>query len=165
MRKFYKTILTFAVLSEDESVSTGSLDDLATVAEACDTGDYVGMMLKEEAVELTPAEAAKALVEFGSEPGFFQLDDQGRDLDDDEDEDEDDEDGEEDTRTWRVWDGKRKEFVFISRNEDDARDEYDSLCDEADGSHYVDLSRGDGETIETNSVNEDLDGARPDRKV
>jgi len=74
MKKFYKTILTFAVLSEDKPVSTGSLSDIAAVVEACDTGDCVGMMLKEEAIELTAAEAAEALTAFGSEPGFFRLD-------------------------------------------------------------------------------------------
>jgi len=159
MRKFFKTILTFAVLSEEESVSTGSLNDIMNVVQECDEGAYVGTMLKEEAVELAPKEAAEALVEFGSEPGFFQLDGSGRDLDE---EDEEDEEDDEDTRTWRVWDGKTKEFVFISRDEDSARDEYEAICEDVNLEYYVDLSRGgDGATVETNGVDEDLCN-RPD---
>ena len=70
-RKFYKTILTFAVLSEDKPISTCSLDEFKEVIEDCDLGSCVGRMLKEEAISLTAEQMRQALLSFGSEPGFF----------------------------------------------------------------------------------------------
>lgn len=75
---FYKTTFTYTVLSD--SPLEGDMS-LASIAEACDTGDCVGKFDGDWNVEtLTGQQAADALYEAGSEPGFFQLDDDGNPL-------------------------------------------------------------------------------------
>lgn len=75
-RKFYKTTVTFEVLSEEPINCT----DLETLNEQTQGGDWVGHFGETVEVELTAKEAADALYEFGSEPGFFKLDDDGNDI-------------------------------------------------------------------------------------
>lgn len=76
-RKFYKTTFRIEVLSE------GELPDFATlgrIEEAFTTGDCSGVWTEELTQPLTPREAAQALLDQGSDPGFFQLDDDGNDV-------------------------------------------------------------------------------------
>lgn len=75
-RKFYKTILTIEILSENEPW-VRSIEDLSKdVIE----GDYSGVISKEYSCELTPQEMATALQGQGSSSGFFMLDEDGNDL-------------------------------------------------------------------------------------
>jgi hypothetical protein len=85
--KYYRTKFTFFVLSEGSPVNDM---DLADLARECDQGDCVGSTLHAEVEEITGREAAAALYEVGSEPGFFNLDDNGEPVDDDDDDDDDD---------------------------------------------------------------------------
>lgn len=75
-RKYFLTTYTIKVLSEDRHVEDFSP---AEVAEVIDTGDCVGVT--ETSSELIDGKrAAELLTEFGSEPGFFRLDDEGNEL-------------------------------------------------------------------------------------
>jgi hypothetical protein len=74
-RKFYRTTFIYEVLSEDEPVD--NCLDLGTLREVTHYGDCVGRFGETRVNELTGKEAADALYEFGSEPGFFLLDDEG----------------------------------------------------------------------------------------
>jgi hypothetical protein len=78
--KFYRTLISFNVLSE-EPVPPDM--DVAAIAHECDEGSYV--MAPEECVtvELSGAEMAQALYHAGSDPGFFQLDDAGNPIEED----------------------------------------------------------------------------------
>lgn len=70
-KKYFKTIITFEVLSQDKPW-LGSLEHLAyDVTE----GDCSGQFLDTEIIELSPDEARLALINQGSDPGFFGLDD------------------------------------------------------------------------------------------
>jgi hypothetical protein len=82
-KKFFKTVFRVEVLSEDEPVEDASCEDLH---EMITTGDCSGVVKREDPIELTGAQAAAALLEQGSDPSFFNLDEQGRDLDDEVDE-------------------------------------------------------------------------------
>lgn len=77
--KFYLTTYVYRVLSD------GPMPDgmsLAALDEATESGDCVGTWGDTAEVTLTGAQAAKKLSEFGSEPGFFGLDEEGNSLDD-----------------------------------------------------------------------------------
>jgi hypothetical protein len=76
---FFKTKVTFEVLSQGE---IGDLD-LLQIAVECNDGAFVGGKLTLEPIELTAPEAVKALKEAGSEPAFFNIDDDGKSLDED----------------------------------------------------------------------------------
>jgi hypothetical protein len=76
-KSFYKTVYTFEVLSEEPLEGPFDLADLDRMT---DEGDCVGRFTNTEQTELTAKEVAAALIAFGSEPGFFQLDDMGNDL-------------------------------------------------------------------------------------
>ena len=77
-RKFYKTTYTFTVLSEEPLPDSLSLSDLdyETMDGHC-SGQF-GETLVEE---LDGETAAKALIEQGSDPEFFQLTEDGEDID------------------------------------------------------------------------------------
>lgn len=75
-KKFYKTTIRVTVLSEDPFDCT----DLETIAEATDKGDCVGEVDNEGSVEVTGKEMADLLYAAGSEPGFFQIDDDGKNI-------------------------------------------------------------------------------------
>lgn len=78
MRKFYKTVITVTVLS-DEDTSGMSLDDIMTES---DTGGMVAVS-EFECEEILKQDCAQLLIEFGSEPEFF-----GIGTEDDEDDEE-----------------------------------------------------------------------------
>ena len=78
-KKFFLNKFTIVVLSEDAPLE---FDDLADIDYEIDQGDCVGGELEVEVTQLTSKEAADKLYELGSEPGFFQLDDNGKDLND-----------------------------------------------------------------------------------
>jgi len=73
-RKFYRTIVHFEVLSEDAPV--GDDVSLETIAAECDTGNWSGRFLDNTEEELTAPEMARALIEQGSDPEFFQLEEE-----------------------------------------------------------------------------------------
>jgi hypothetical protein len=80
MAKFYKTTFTIDVLSEEPFEGGHPLGDsvsLEQIAYEINEGSCVGTNLRSVQVELTPKEAADALIEAGSDPSFFSLDDQG----------------------------------------------------------------------------------------
>jgi hypothetical protein len=74
-RKFYKTTFKFVVLSESPTEGW----TIADMIEACDSGPCVGDTEECETVVLTGKEMADALYTARSEPGFFELDDDGED--------------------------------------------------------------------------------------
>lgn len=76
-RKFFKQALYITVLSEDTPLE---YDDLNDIHRAISDGDCVGSTIDEDCMQIEPREAAILLTTFGSEPAFFQLDDQGNDL-------------------------------------------------------------------------------------
>lgn len=78
MRKFYKTTYTVTVLSEDNPPSKGM--DLRDVLTECETGGWSGNITGHSVVDLSGLEAANELRRQGSDPGFFDLDDDGSDL-------------------------------------------------------------------------------------
>ena len=77
-RKFHRTVIEVVVLSEEPF----GYDDLADVDEAITNGACVGSFDTKSTTELTGKEAADALTAVHSEPGFFQLDDDGEDVED-----------------------------------------------------------------------------------
>ena len=80
MRKFFKTVITVTVLSEDGPVSPEcKLDDIAY---GVMQGDWSGQVEHDGGTELTPKQAAKALIAQGSDPSFFMLDKDGNEDED-----------------------------------------------------------------------------------
>lgn len=80
-RKFYRTRISYEVLSEEPI--PGHVD-LEYIAKECIDGRYVGRFSPvgvEEAV-LSGKQAAESLYDFGSDPGFFCLTDEGEDSED-----------------------------------------------------------------------------------
>lgn len=75
-RKFYETIFSFKVLSE-QPVDHYSL---RSIAHEIMEGYCVGSEVNTEVKELTAKEAAKGLTELGSEPLFFNLDLNGNEI-------------------------------------------------------------------------------------
>lgn len=51
------------------------LSEAPAIVHGITDGDLVGVNLEQTEVVLTPKEMADALHDFGSQPGFFQLDD------------------------------------------------------------------------------------------
>lgn len=79
-RKFYKNVVTITVLTE-EPIEDGT--DLDAIHEEISVGGWVGSSVGIVTTELSGKECADALYAVGSEPGFFQLDDNGRSEDED----------------------------------------------------------------------------------
>lgn len=79
-KKYFKTVIRVEVLSEHEPVKDGT--PLGWVEESCLFGECSGDISITEVTELTPREAAEALIRQGSDPSFFELDDEGNRLDD-----------------------------------------------------------------------------------
>lgn len=71
-RKYYRTTFAIAVLSEEPI-----LGDLSDALQEADTGSYVAYGEKNNQETLTGKQAADALYDAGSEPGFFMLNDDG----------------------------------------------------------------------------------------
>ena len=78
-RKFYRTVFTVTVLSE-EPISSVSLD---TLHYFITDGEGSGVVTQEESVPVDGPTMAVMLEEQGSDPGFFQLTDKGEDIEDD----------------------------------------------------------------------------------
>ena len=76
-RRFYKTTVTFTVLSEEPIPPHA---DLQSIAVECNEGQYVGNFAANDEQLLNGGAMADALYEAGSEPGFFELDDSGQDV-------------------------------------------------------------------------------------
>lgn len=80
-RKFYKNIILVEVLSEDEPLDSNL--GLKDIAHEITEGDCSGVVSWKDPILLTPQEAAKALEEQGSDPGFFNLTAEGAEADED----------------------------------------------------------------------------------
>lgn len=78
MRTFYKTTYTFTVLSEDHPPSSNM--DLKDIIYECEDGGWSGAISSYSSVELSGLEMANELRNQASDPGFFDLDDDGADL-------------------------------------------------------------------------------------
>ena len=76
----YKTIIRFEILSEELIPSDASLKDIDYETME---GHSVGRFGDTTEEKLTPPQMAKALIDFGSEPSFFQLDESGNTLEED----------------------------------------------------------------------------------
>ncbi len=76
-RQFYRTTYTYTVLSENPMADSLSLTDIAYMT---DEGDCVGRFGETKTETLTSKEAADALNDAGSEPGFFMLNDDGEEI-------------------------------------------------------------------------------------
>lgn len=77
-RKFYRTTFELVVLSEDKPANDLDLDALA---HECYDGELVGDLHEKSVEELDGKQAAQALLAARSEPGFFQLTEEGEDED------------------------------------------------------------------------------------
>ena len=75
-RKFFKTTITFEVLTQ-EPIPDGML--LESIIANTIHGDYVGKQPTFETKELNGEQTVEELMESGSEPDFFQLDFDGDD--------------------------------------------------------------------------------------
>lgn len=75
-RKFFKTTITIEVVSEDEPVDNWNL---GAILEGMDEGDLSGRWTGAHE-RLTGKEAAKMLRDQASDPQFFQLNDDGSDM-------------------------------------------------------------------------------------
>ena len=76
-RKFHKTILQVELLSEEPYVFT----DLEQVRYDMTEGHCSGVVKEKSREVLDGKQAARALKRQASDPGFFQLTDQGEDTD------------------------------------------------------------------------------------
>lgn len=77
-RRFYKTVISYTVLSEEPIPPHV---DLQYIAVEANEGRYVGNFGVIDESLLNGAAMAKALYEAGSDPGFFELDADGNDFD------------------------------------------------------------------------------------
>lgn len=75
-RKFYKTVIKFTVLSE-EPIPDGM--ELSSIAEQCISGDWSMSCASRKETEINGKQAASALLNQGSDPSFFRLDEKGND--------------------------------------------------------------------------------------
>lgn len=73
MSRYYLTTFTFKVLSEDAPVDDAEPNELVDLIDA---GPCVGTY-ESSSEEISPKTAAELLSAFGSEPGFFRLDENG----------------------------------------------------------------------------------------
>jgi len=80
-RKFYKTTFSFEVLPEEPIPDM----DLSDILAECVAGGYSLGDIRRKQKQLDGKKCAAELLAQGSDPGFFQLDEEGN-HDDDEDE-------------------------------------------------------------------------------
>ena len=81
-RKFYRTSITFMVLSEEP---IHPFMDMGAIVAECEEGEYVAdynTTQPDKSEELTSKQMADALYHAGSDPSFFSLDDDGNDNED-----------------------------------------------------------------------------------
>jgi len=88
-RKFYKTVYSVEVLSEEPIEDIDAFVGLKDLHYMITDGDCVGRTTFVNEVVMTGKETADALHKIASKPGFFMLDDDGNDTDPGEDKDED----------------------------------------------------------------------------
>lgn len=79
--KFYKTKIVLEFLSEEPLVDIGGPEDAMNVISRSIDDDLVGRLVTSESEALTKDQMAQALREFGSEPGFFQIEEDDGDDD------------------------------------------------------------------------------------
>jgi len=77
-KKIFKTIITIAVLSEDEIPETSTL---GSIMDECDTGHYIMGKVLTSVKEKIGKDAANEVTASGSDPEFFMMDAQGNELD------------------------------------------------------------------------------------
>ena len=79
-RKFFKQKVTIEILSEDRPLS----EDLSIsgIEYAITEGDCSGVVIRDAPEELNGEQMAKALMEQKSDPNFFQLTENGEDMED-----------------------------------------------------------------------------------
>ena len=73
MSKFYRTVVTVEILS-DEPIGSPSLQE---IDHQIMEGDWSGQYHVDSVTVLSPKEMAEALIEQGSDPEFFGLNDDG----------------------------------------------------------------------------------------
>lgn len=76
---YWKTVIQVEVLSENEPIQADMR--LKDIDAAITDGDCSGLVEIIEITELSAKEAARALIEQGSDPSFFMLDKNGKRLD------------------------------------------------------------------------------------
>lgn len=78
-KKIYRTIIRYEILTEEPIVDEVGLDDIAY---QCAHGDWSGRWLpaEENGTELTGKDAVEAIKAQGSEPEFFNMDDEGNEF-------------------------------------------------------------------------------------
>lgn len=76
--RFYRTTIEVEILSEGCPIISGLT--LADIHEAITTGEWNGEWNAESRIEVTPRQMAKLLIKQGSDPQFFQLDEDGNDI-------------------------------------------------------------------------------------
>ena len=79
-RKFYRNVVQIVVLTEDEPLG-GGVPTLSSIEYEINYGDCVGGELSIDSKQISSKQVADALYDLGSEPGFFQLDDDGNSVD------------------------------------------------------------------------------------
>ena len=75
-RKFYKTVISVTVLSEEPF----EYENLSQVIYAIGEGDCSGEYHTTEAKVITARQVVRALKAQGSDPDFFQLNEKGQDI-------------------------------------------------------------------------------------
>ena len=78
-RKFYLTRIMVTVLSEDAPISARDME-LNDIHDAITDGDCVGEVEVTSAYRISRKEIVHALNSMNSQPGFFGLDDKGKDV-------------------------------------------------------------------------------------
>lgn len=73
-RKFYKTIISFEVLSEEPVHPTMHITDIVN---ECINGDWSMRTLNNRQTIINGKQAAQGLIRQGSDPSFFGLDNKG----------------------------------------------------------------------------------------
>lgn len=76
MTTFYRTTITINVLSDRDIIE----DDIGTIVSNCDEGDCVMASAEVGRSQIDGESMARALTAAGSEPGFFQLDAEGNEV-------------------------------------------------------------------------------------
>ena len=74
-RVFYEGVYTVRVLSDRPQGEVSDPQDLGELMHECHSGDFVGEIISEVTREVTPTHMAELLLQAGSEPGTFSLDD------------------------------------------------------------------------------------------
>lgn len=87
-RKFYKTVIVLEILSEREPVPDDA--GLKEIAHNVLDGPWSYTTTSQTSEEITGEQMANLATEQGTDPGFFRLDEDGNNTDEDDEEDEED---------------------------------------------------------------------------